>query len=48
VLLSRWQQIPSANRQRLLWLLSHLVERQLTVIPIRRTEDGDDADQHDA
>jgi hypothetical protein len=45
--LSRWQQIPSANRQRLLWLLSHLVERQLTT-PIQRPEVGDDAEQSDA
>jgi hypothetical protein len=28
--LSRWAQFPAANRQRLLWLLSQLLERQLS------------------
>jgi hypothetical protein len=37
---SRWQQLPPANRRRLLQLLSHLVERQLrsavTTLPASR------------
>lgn len=31
-----WMQLPAANRQRLLWLLSQLVERQ---IPMTRREE---------
>ena len=38
---SRWDRLPLANRQRLLRLLSRLVERQLgpaTSLPARREE----------
>ncbi len=32
---SRWAQLPQANRQRLLHLLGHLIERQLSASPQR-------------
>ena len=40
--LSRWEQLPQANRQRLLWLLSQLLERQLGP-SVPRREVSDDA-----
>jgi hypothetical protein len=40
--LSRWEQLPGANRQRLLWLLSQLLERQLSQ-RIPHTEASHDA-----
>jgi hypothetical protein len=41
--LSRWEQLPAANRRRLLWLLSQLLERQLGGM-VTPKEAGDDAD----
>jgi hypothetical protein len=37
-----WWQLPQANRNRLLWLLSQLVERQLPGESISDKEDGDE------
>jgi hypothetical protein len=41
---SRWERMPPANRQRLLWLLSQLLKRQLEQPAGQREEDGHDAD----
>jgi hypothetical protein len=41
---SRWERMPLARRQRLLWLLSQLLERQLEQGAALREEDGHDAD----
>jgi hypothetical protein len=43
--ISRWEALPQANRQRLLWLLSHLLGRQLER---GRTPGKEDADERDA
>jgi hypothetical protein len=43
---SRWEQLPLAHRQRLLWLLSQLLKRQLEQLDAAREEDGHDADPH--
>ena len=40
--ISRWEDLPQANRQRLLWLLSHLLERQLEHSLAPGKEDGDE------
>ncbi len=40
----RWENLPQANRQRLLWLLSHLLERQLEPSSAPSKEDGDELD----
>jgi hypothetical protein len=41
---SRWERLPHATRQRLLWLLSQLLERQLQLPQdAPRTEASDDA-----
>ena len=37
-----WADLPQANRQQLLWLLSHLLERQLGLSLIRNKDDGDE------
>ena len=40
-----WQQLPPPNRQQLVWLLSHLLERHLGAArqaPDRAPEAGDD------
>lgn len=42
--ISRWEDLPQANRQRLLWLLSHLLERQLEQSPAPGKEDDDELD----
>ncbi len=42
---SPWQDLPQANRQRLLWLLSHLLERQLEPGSAADKEDGDERDK---
>ena len=42
--ISRWEDLPQANRQRLLWLLSHLLERQLERSHTPDKEDGDELD----
>jgi hypothetical protein len=42
--ISPWEQLPQANRQRLLWLLSHLLERQLEQSLAPRRKDGDEFD----
>jgi hypothetical protein len=47
LLLSRWEQVPPANRQRLLCLLSRLVERQLAQPPKLHVEDGHDGVERD-
>ncbi len=39
-----WEDLPQANRQRLLWLLSHLLERQLEHSLAPSKEDGDERD----
>ncbi len=39
-----WSDLPQVNRQRLLWLLSHLLERQLEPNLILDKEDGDELD----
>jgi hypothetical protein len=39
-----WADLPQANRQRLLWLLSHLLERQLEPGLTPSKEDGDERD----
>lgn len=41
---SRWEALPQANRQRLLWLLSHLLERQLERGRTPGKEDDDELD----
>ncbi len=41
---TRWDQLPPANRQHLLRLLSQLLERQWRQGVARRGEGGDDAD----
>ena len=40
-----WAHLPQANRQQLLWLLSHLIERQLEPIHTRNKQDGDERDK---
>ena len=42
--ISLWEDLPQANRQRLLWLLSHLLERQLEQSSTPSKEDGDELD----
>ncbi len=39
-----WADLPQANRQRLLWLLSHLLERQLEPSLTLDKEDEDERD----
>jgi hypothetical protein len=41
---SLWEELPPTNRQRLLWLLSHLLERQLEWSSAPGKEDGDELD----
>ncbi len=43
--ISQWAGLPQANRQRLLWLLSHLLERQLERSSAPDKEDGDELDE---
>ena len=43
--ISPWEDLPQANRQRLLWLLSHLLERQLEPSSAPDKEDGDERDK---
>jgi len=40
-----WEDLPQANRQQLLWLLSHLLERQLERSSAPGKEDGDELDK---
>ncbi len=40
-----WADLPQTNRQRLLWLLSHLLERQLEPSSVAEKEDGDERDK---
>ena len=42
--ISLWEDLPQANRQRLLWLLSYLLERQLEQSSTPSKEDGDELD----
>lgn len=42
--INQWENLPQANRQRLLWLLSHLLERQLEHSLAPSKEDGDERD----
>jgi hypothetical protein len=44
--ISPWEDLPQANRQRLLWLLSHLLERQLEPSSVPGKEDDDELDKH--
>ena len=43
--ISQWADLPQANRQRLLWLLSHLLERQMEQSLAPGKEDGDELDK---
>ena len=43
--ISQWENLPQVNRQRLLWLLSHLLERQLEGSSAPNKEDGDELDE---
>jgi hypothetical protein len=43
--IGQWADLPQANRQRLLWLLSHLLERQLEPSLAPGKEDGDELDE---
>ena len=43
--LSQWEDLPQANRHRLLWLLSHLLERQLELSSAPDKEDDDELDK---
>jgi len=40
----QWTKLPQANRQQLLWLLSHLLERQLDPSLLPSKEDDDELD----
>jgi len=40
--IAQWADLPQANRQQLLWLLSHLLERQLDPSPPPSKEDDDE------
>jgi hypothetical protein len=42
--IGQWAGLPQANRQRLLWLLSHLLERQLEPSLPHSKEDDDELD----
>ena len=44
--ISQWSDLPLVNRQRLLWLLSHLLERQLEQSLAPGKEDGDELDKN--
>lgn len=43
--ISQWEDLPLVNRQRLLWLLSHLLERQLEPSRAPSKEDDDELDK---
>ena len=43
--ISHWEDLPQANRKLLLWLLSHLLERQLERSSAPGKEDGDELDE---
>ena len=40
--IGQWEDLPQANRKLLLWLLSHLLERQLEQSLAPSKEDGDE------
>lgn len=42
--ITQWADLPQANRQQLLWLLSHLLERQLDPSLLPSKEDDDELD----
>jgi hypothetical protein len=42
--ISPWEDLPQANRQRLLWRLRHLLERQLDPSSAPGKEDDDELD----
>ena len=42
---SPWEDLPQTNRQRLLWLLSQLLQRQLEPRSVTEKEDGDERDE---
>ena len=42
--ISQWEDLPQANRKLFLWLLSHLLERQLEQSSAPSKEDGDELD----
>jgi hypothetical protein len=42
---SPWEDLPQINRQRLLWLLSQLLQRQLEPSSATEKEDGDERDE---
>ena len=41
-LIQLWMKLPDANRQRLLWLLSQLLEHQLSAV-VAKGEDSDES-----
>ena len=42
--IGQWEDLPQTNRKLLLWLLSHLLERQLEQSLAPSKEDGDELD----
>ena len=44
--IGQWVDLPQANRQQLLWLLSHLLERQLDPSLPSSKEDDDELDNN--
>ena len=45
LVIAPWEALPQVNRQRLLWLLSHLLERQLEPSSATEKEDGHEPDK---
>jgi len=43
--ISPWKELPQANRKLLLWLLSHLLERQLELSSAPDKEDDEELDK---
>lgn len=46
LMIGTWEALPQINRQRLLWLLSHLLERQLEPSSTTEKEDSDERDKN--
>jgi hypothetical protein len=45
LIIDAWEALPQVNRQRLLWKLSQLLERQLEPSSTTEKEDGDERDK---
>ena len=45
LIIGPWEALPQVNRKRLLWLLSHLLERQLEPSSASGKEDDDELDK---